>query len=224
MAQRQLWLIGFGPSTASGIAQAFGRAGFDLVLFARNPARHVEQLAALQELGVQIELVSTDVSQPLSLEHELRECLDRSGPPQVLIYNAVAFRWAKPSEVEPHQLLNDFQVNVASALLAAQIVLPEMTEKGGTILFSGGSWGHHPSHLVCSTSLGKGGLRHLALMLNEELRGTAVRAAMITIAGEVRPDSDFDPQRVGDYFLQTATQADLELPGELHFNGANLPG
>lgn len=90
----------------------------------------------------------------------------------MLIYNAVAFRQALPSQLKPQDLIDDLGTNLIGALAAAQTVLPVMQAGGGSILFRGGGWALHPDPAVASTAIGKASLRHLALMLAQELRQT----------------------------------------------------
>ena len=80
-----------------------------------------------------------------------------------------------------------------------------MKDQGaGRILLTGGGLALHPNAQAASLSLGKVAIRSLAFMLAQELRGTAIRAATVTICGYIQTGSYFDPQRIAEVFYQTS--------------------
>lgn len=213
-------IVGFGPGIGDGVARAFGRAGYSLGLLARSPEKHASLLASLRSEGYEVELLSADASDQASLEVGLSALREKLGGPEVLIYNAVAFRMKMPSFITPDQLVEDFRTNVAGALGASNFVVPAMKARGsGAVLFTGGGWALYPSASVASTAIGKAGLRHLALMLSEELTGTGVRAGTVMVMGDVARGTHFDPEKIGEAFL-SACQVPLDqFEPEIHFTG-----
>lgn len=214
-------IVGFGPGIGHGTALAFARAGYRLALISRDAAKSAPALAELRAAGHTVELLPADAANPQSLTSAISALSAKLGNPDVLIYNAVAYRPALPTTLTTDDLLNDFRTNVAGALLAAQTVLPHMRSKNaGALLFTGGGWALYPDASVASTAIGKTGLRHLALMLAQELAPTHIRAGTLTVLGPVAPNTPFDPTLIGQAYLQMATCPLSQFTPEVQFKGA----
>lgn len=120
----------------------------------------------------------------------------RFGDPEVLVYNAAAWRPGPVLALRPEQLVADFQVCTVGALVAARAVAPAMqARKRGTIIFTGGGYALFPSAGAPSLSIGKAGIRALALMLATELEPSGVRV------GTVAPGTRFDPDAIARRYL-----------------------
>ncbi len=186
-------VVGFGPGLGAAIARRFAAEGFAVLGQARDPARH----AALAGPG--ITLAAADAADPGSLAAALAAGAD------ILIYNAYRATIAMPgpSALTPEALAQDFVVNVAGALAAAQAVLSGMRAAGrGTILLTGGGLALNPTNWLPAASLaiGKAALRSLALTLHAELAAEGIHAGTVTVDGAVAPGTAFDPDRVADAF------------------------
>jgi short-subunit dehydrogenase len=221
MASPACFIVGYGPGVGQGVAQAFGKAGFSLGLLARSPDKLAAPLAELKAAGITAELVSADAGNEVSLTEGLNTLRQRLSEAEVLVYNAVAFRAATPTCITGEQLVADFRTNVAGALVAANVVLPAMkARRSGAVLLTGGGWALYPSAAVASTAIGKAGLRHLALMLAEELQGTGVRAGTVTVLGQVAAGTAFDPAKIGQAFLGAYKCPLEQFQPEVRFQGA----
>jgi NAD(P)-dependent dehydrogenase (short-subunit alcohol dehydrogenase family) len=186
-------VVGFGPGIGAAVARRFVAGGFEVLGLARDPARH----AGLAGSG--ITLAAADAGRPESLAAALPAATG------VLVYNAYRMTPAVygPSALTPAELMEDFAVNVAGAMAAAQAVLPGMRRDGrGTILFTGGGLAFDPTGWLPAASLaiGKAGLRSLAASLHAELAPQGIHAATVTIAGAVAPGTAFDPERIAEAY------------------------
>lgn len=221
MTQPLAVVVGFGPGVGFGTARAFGRAGFALALLSRTPAKQEAAVGELADAGYAAAGFRADAADPASLATALDQARARFGEPEVLVYNAVAFRQATPTALTPEHLVEDFRTNVAGALAAANLVLPVMiARRAGAVLFTGGGWALYPSAEVASTAIGKAGVRHLALMLSEELQGTGVRAGTVTVLGQVAAGTPFDPDRIGQAFVDLYRRPAESFRPEVLFDGA----
>ncbi len=209
---KNCFVVGYGAGVGHGAASAFRSAGYNLALFSRNPAKVGELARPLDAHSFAV-----DAGQPEALRVALEQAVAQVGAPEVLIYNAVAFRQATPSQLEPAALLDDFSTNVVGALVATRALLPVM--KTGSLLFTGGGWSLYPDPAVASTAIGKAGLRHFVLMLAQELQGGPVRAGTVTILGQVAAGGAFDPMKIGQAFLKMHTQSPEEFQSEIQFRG-----
>lgn len=215
-------IVGFGTGLGMGIAEAFGKDGFQLGLISRNPSKYADALRSLGEAGIDTNIEAADVSNEQSLIDAIDKIQQEIGTAEALVYNAVSPTFGKPTTLTANQLAKDFSVNVVGALVAAKAVLPAMRIKGqGSLLFTGGGWAHCPWDEASSISIGKAGLRSLTLTLAQELAGTEIRVGMVSIMGQVAPGTPFDPSKIGAAFLELYHLPTDKFQSEVLFQGAS---
>ena len=201
-------IVGFGAGVGLGLAKAFGREGFQLALLARNPSRHAQLLAELVSEGIVAKDYAADAGDEKSLVAAISKAESELGEVGVLIYNALAPTFIKPSQLTAEQLVSDFRVNVAGALASTLAVLPGMKSRGkGTILFTGGGWAFQPWDGAASPSIGKAGIRSLAYTLAQEFTDTGIHVGTVTIAGQVVPGTHFDPDKIAQAYITLHQQS-----------------
>ena len=201
-------LVGFGPGNGTAIARVFASAGFRLALLSRSAGKVQSLAAAFREKAT---FYAADASDPAALTTAFASIRSQLGDPEVLIYNAFAFRQTLPSALSSEDLASDLAVNVTGALVATQCVLPAMQiAKRGSIIFTGGSLALDPLPQFASVGMGKAALRNLAFALAKELKPAGIHVATVTIAGFVKTGSHFDPEKIAPKFLELHQQP----PGE----------
>lgn len=222
MAKKYAIIIGFGPGTGMGVAQAFGRAGFGLALIGRTPSKLRDHVHALVQSGLSAETFQANASDADALKAAIAAAESRfGGHPEAVIYNVVAPNFDPISSIAPEKLVDDLRTNVVGALVAAQAVMPGMKARGsGSILLTGGGWALYPSARAASPSIGKAALRSLAFILNEDLKGTGVKAGTVTIMGMVKPGTPFDPGRIGEALLAMHNAPVSGFTPEVQFIGS----
>jgi short-subunit dehydrogenase len=212
-------IIGYGSGVGHGVATAFGNDGYDLILASRTPEKQSASINELQSQGVRVRSLAVDAGDSSMLGKVVADANSQSAI-DVLVYNAIAPTFIKPTQLPAEQLVSDFRVNVVGALEAAQAVIPSMLARGsGCILFTGGGWAHHPWDQAASPSIGKAGLRTLALTLSQELSNTPVRIGLVSIMGQVAAGTPFDPEQIGKAFLQMVSRPSAGYETELFFTG-----
>lgn len=217
-------VVGYGPGVGHETALAFGKEGLRVALFSRNPAKHQQTIDALSDAGIQVKSWAMDAGEEQSVSNGLQTAAQELGPLSVLVYNAVAFRMALPSEITPDELVSDFKANVAVALAATRSFLKlSAGQDKRTILLTGGGWSLHPDPSVASTAIGKAGLRHLALMLHDELKQQGVRVSIVTILGAVERGTPFDPAAIARQYIHLYRMDGNEIPAEIQFTGEASP-
>ena len=107
---------------------------------------------------------------------------------QVLHYNAAAIRRASLAEQPRETFVSDLAVNIGGALAAIQAATPHLAAPGAesgpaSLLLTGGGFALHPHPDYLSLSIGKAGLRALALGLFENYRDRDIHVATVTVAG-----------------------------------------
>jgi len=207
MSKPVIAVVGAGPGVGLAVARRFTREGFRVALIARRPEALDEYVDELQRGGAEAHGFPADAADEGSLRQAFADIKARLGAPSVLVYNAAVLRQNRPSELPVQDLLYDFRVNVAGALVAAQAVLPDMrAHKQGTILFTGGGLALTPFPAVASLSLGKAAIRNLTFSLGAEVEPDGIQVATVTICGYVKPGSHFDPDRIADAYWTLHTQ------------------
>ncbi|HUS24426.1 MAG TPA: SDR family NAD(P)-dependent oxidoreductase [Candidatus Binatia bacterium] len=200
-------IVGAGPGIGQAVACAFAREGFALALSARSAARLDRVRAAVEKCGASARAYSADAGDEASLRQMIASVRADLGDPAVLVYNAAVTHAARPTSISTAQLLDDFRVNVAGALVCAQEVAPAMTAAGrGTILLTGGSFAHEPAANYASLSVGKAALRNLTFSLAQELGAAGIHVATVTVYGFVQTGTHFDPARIAQAYLELHRQ------------------
>lgn len=223
-------VVGYGPGVGHGIARAFARIGASLLLVCRQPERHGALLAELQTpsqtSGAVVRLQAADAGDPEALAAAIGAglaAMPAQTGPVVLVYNAVVPTAALPTALSPARLAADLQVDVVGALAAAQAVLPQLRQRGGSLLFTGGGMAHHPVAPLASIGIGKAALRALVLTLAQELeaQSPAVGVGLVTIMGQVAAGTAFDPGAIGEAFVALQQRLARAEPGphEVLFQG-----
>lgn len=201
-------VVGTGPGIGLSVARTFGRAGHRVALVARRADKLAAYVDELGKHGVLGHAYVADAERPDTVSDALHKVSGDLGVPDVLVYNAAVMRAATPSNLGVDALVRDFKVDVGGALVAAQRVIPGMLARGsGTLLFTGGGLALEPWHDVASLSIGKCGLRALALCFASELAPKGVHAATVTIAGVVKRGTSLDPDRIAETYLELHQQA-----------------
>ncbi|NJK81573.1 MAG: SDR family NAD(P)-dependent oxidoreductase [Chloroflexaceae bacterium] len=201
-------IVGAGPGVGQAVARRFALAGFQIALVARRPAVLEQQATELQASGATAQTFPADATDPAALQAAFQQIHAQMGAPAVLVYNAAVIRDGMPSDTAYENLINDFRVNVAGALVCVQAVLPTMREQQrGTILFTGGGLALDPYAQYASLAIGKAGLRSLTYTLGAELEPQGIHVATVTIAGTVQPGTFFAPDLIAEQYWNLHTQA-----------------
>jgi NAD(P)-dependent dehydrogenase (short-subunit alcohol dehydrogenase family) len=129
-----------------------------------------------------------------------------AGRIDVLHYNPVAFRAARPSQLTAQELLEDLAVGTAGLLTAAAAARPLM-RAGSCILATGSLAADRPMASAASLGVQKAALRNLMITLDRDARKDGVRAASVTVRGTIAAGTPFDADRVAAVFVELAAMA-----------------
>ncbi len=211
LSEKVCTIVGAGAGVSFSVAKRFAREGFSIALMARR-TENIERFAReLGGTGAFAKAYPADASDFESLAKAFRQVHREMGHTDVLVYNAAAVRENSPAGLDPEKMVQDFRVNVAGALAAAQRVIPHMKkQKQGTILFTGGGLALQPYHPYASLAVGKAGIRSLAMSLADELAPAGIHVATVTIAGLVKQGTPFDPDTIAEQYWRLH----LQKPGQ----------
>jgi NAD(P)-dependent dehydrogenase (short-subunit alcohol dehydrogenase family) len=198
--------IGSGPGMGFATAERFAREGFQVVLSARNAAKTQKLADQLKAKGYKAEARTVNAGDPSSVASLIADIEKQFGSIDVLHFNAASMRKATIEEQPRDTFIGDLAVNIGGALVAVQAVTPKMSQRrSGTILLTGGGFALSPNSEYISLSIGKAGIRPLALGLFESFREKGIHIATVTVAALVSPGSK-DAEAVGEQFWQLHNQ------------------
>lgn len=220
MSQEVCVIVGAGPGLGLGLASRFGQEGYKVALVGRNLAAQQQYAATLNETGIDASGFEADAGNIQALTSVFSQIKVQLGAPSVLIYNAAVLKAGTATQLDPETFVAEFKVNVGGALISAQSVVEEMrTRQKGTIIFTGGGLALNPSAQYASLSVGKTGLRSLALALAAELEPAGIHVATVTVSGIIRPNSRFSPERIAEIFWNLHSQPRGEFEREIVYKG-----
>lgn len=213
-------MVGMGRGIGLSVARRFGREGYRLGLVARSETSLQNYAGALELDGCTVKTFPTDVTRTQQLISAVRETEKQLGSIGVLIYNAYASQGSRASELSLEALEQTLQVNLYGALLAAQLVIPGMlSRRKGTLLFTGGGLALNPQPDRAALSIGKASLRALVGSLSKELYHEGIHAATVTIAGQVKRNTPFDPDLIAEKFWELHAQPPGRWKTEIVYQG-----
>jgi short-subunit dehydrogenase len=216
---RRLLLVGAGPGLGLAVARRFAVGGYRVTLVARSTDGLRDLADGLADTGAQIDTVEADASKPEALGSRMTELYNEQGAPGLIIYNAVmgAPDTLLSSTVE--HLQTAYAVDVISAIVVTQVAATAMRAAGsGTIIVTGGGFADHPIPSLATVSLGKAALRSAATMLGADLEPDGIRVATLTIAGQIVPDTPFDPEHIAKRYWELV-HTDGPWQAEFRFTG-----
>ncbi len=187
---KTILIIGMGQGLSLGIAEKFGQEGYKVGMISRSADKLVGFQAKLKEQNIESEFATADVADTSQMLKAIEEIRSKLGSISVLQYNAVDYRMKHLMEETVEDLTTGFKISVGNAFASTMELLPELKQNKGSVLFTGGSSANYPSADMASISLGKAGIRNLALQLHEVLKGDNIFVGTVTISGGINPDSE----------------------------------
>jgi NAD(P)-dependent dehydrogenase (short-subunit alcohol dehydrogenase family) len=179
-------VVGVGPGLGGAVARRFAREGYGVALLARrlDSLREThEQILAAGGRALSLPMDTTDAT---SVANGFDEIVNHFGDPEVLVYNAGAFKPGGILEVTPEEFESSWKANCMGGFLAARAVIPAMlTCNRGTLIFTGATASRRGSASFSCLSVGKFGLRALAQSLARELGPRGIHVVHAVIDGQI---------------------------------------
>jgi NADP-dependent 3-hydroxy acid dehydrogenase YdfG len=206
-------IAGFGPGTATAVAERFGREGFSVALVGRNEERVNAGVSTLTARGINAFAFNADVGDAAAIQATLRLVRSQIGPVTVLFWNA--YGGADVGDLlgaDPAALHRVFDAPVFGLLAAVDEALADLkSAKNGAVLISNGAFGTlSPETDEAATRYHAMGLAlacaakdKLAGLLAQRLKGDGVYVGEVVVYGTIKgtpsTNSDsIDPAVVAD--------------------------
>jgi NAD(P)-dependent dehydrogenase (short-subunit alcohol dehydrogenase family) len=218
--RHHLLLIGAGPGVGAGVVRRFGREGFRSTLISRGET--LEQLAPeLRSGGLDIEAMAADIEDLDGYRATLERIFSAPGAPGVSVYNAALPDPGAILDATVERLRTAYDVDVIGAVIAAQVATPVLRAGGGgTLLVTSGGFADHPVPALATLSMGKAALRSAQTLVAAGVADDGIHAATVTIAGSVKPGTNFDPDNIAELFWTAHTDPRDAWQTEYRFTGA----
>ncbi|MGQ0585244.1 MAG: 3-hydroxybutyrate dehydrogenase [Reyranella sp.] len=115
-----------------GIAEAFARAGANIVLNGFGDATEIERTRAelAQRANAMVVYSPADMSRPKAIEQMVRQTVDTFGGVDIMVNNAGIQHVAPIEEFPDEKWEAILAINLSSAFHATKLVLPQMRRKG----------------------------------------------------------------------------------------------
>lgn len=210
---KNIIIIGAGPKLGFAMAKKFGEKGFRVGLISRNEESLKEKSNILKEQGIQAFYHSSDAYDKDDLELAISALRNKMGIIDVLFYNAASKKKKDLLSEETDDLINDFRLNVANVFHLVKYLLDDLRQTKGAVLLTGGGFALEPNYEYGSLSLGKAGLRNLALQLNQALKENDIYVGTLTINGHIQEESkQYSPALLANIFWDMhLNRADVEI-------------
>jgi NAD(P)-dependent dehydrogenase (short-subunit alcohol dehydrogenase family) len=218
--RHHLLLIGAGPGVGAGVVRRFGREGFRSTLISRGET--LEQLAPeLRSGGLDIDAMAADIEDLDGYRAMLERIFSAPGAPGVSVYNAALPDPGAILDATVERLRTAYDVDVIGAVIAAQVATPVLRAGGGgTLLVTSGGFADHPVPALATLSMGKAALRSAQTLVAAGVADDGIHAATVTIAGSVKPGTNFDPDNIAELFWTAHTDPRDAWQTEYRFTGA----
>ncbi|MEP4249863.1 SDR family NAD(P)-dependent oxidoreductase [Tateyamaria sp.] len=208
-------IIGAGSGLSASLARKLHRAGYALVLGARNTDKLADLVAETDARAVAL-----DGSDPTQVD-ALFASVD--GPLRVAIYNPSARQRGPIAELDPEDVRRAVEITAFGSFLtgraAAKKMLNQPAQDGrkGTILFTGASAGVKGFAQSAPFAMGKFAQRGLAQSMARELHPKGIHVAWVNIDGGISntareertddgTDKMLDPDALAATYLQLIDQ------------------
>ncbi|MEN8660960.1 MAG: SDR family NAD(P)-dependent oxidoreductase [Lentimonas sp.] len=127
--------------------------------------------------------ISTDLSSSEALAEaaeQLEVIIDQAAPGEVLLFNNSGFGdYGRIAELDRSKQLNMIDLNVKAVVDLTLRLLPKILERGGIVVNVASTSAFQPTPFLATYGATKSFVLNWTLALNEDLRGTSVRALAV---------------------------------------------
>lgn len=231
LAGRSAVVTGASRGIGLAIARRLAAAGARVAMLARSADALAAEATAI---GGDAIAVRCDLADSADVARAATSIAGTLGAPHILVSNAGAFPLAAAHEMEPGEFAATLEINLVAPFRLLRALLPSMRQRGdGHVVTIGSIADRHifPGNGAYAAS--KYGARALHEVLREELRGTGVRASLVSpgpvdtsIWDAIDPDTRpgftpraamLDPDAVGEAVLWVLTR-----PGSVNIDELRL--
>jgi NAD(P)-dependent dehydrogenase (short-subunit alcohol dehydrogenase family) len=218
MSEKQVAVVvGVGPGLGLALVRRFAKAGMAVALAARTKDR-LEQLLAKEAIE-SARAYACDATEPAAVEGLFAQVEQDLGTPEVVVFNAGAFRPGGILEIDPADFEQCWRIGCFAGFLVGQAAARRLVGQGrGTIIFTGATAALRGSARFANLAVPKFGLRALAQTMARELGPQGIHVGHVIIDGQIRseryahlaaergPDALLEPDAIAEAYYQLHAQ------------------
>jgi NAD(P)-dependent dehydrogenase (short-subunit alcohol dehydrogenase family) len=208
-------IVGFGPGTATAVADRFGAEGFSVALVGRNEERLAAGVSALNARGITAFGFRADAADSTSIRATLKSISSQVGPIAVLHWNAYGgLDVGDLLTADPAALHGVFDVAIFGLLAAVDESLADLKKsESGAVLVSNGGFGEISSKMdelaakqhFMGIALASAAKQKLVGLLAPRLKDEGIYVGEVTTYGTIQGttpgvDGSIDPTRIAGEF------------------------
>ncbi|MGE8319212.1 MAG: SDR family oxidoreductase [Comamonas sp.] len=179
-AGRHVFVAGGSSGINLGIAQAFARAGANVVVLSRSPEKVQQAAEGLQALGAQALGISADVRDPAAVEAALRQAHERFGGIDVLISGAAGNFIAPAAELSPNGFKTVVDIDLNGTFHVLRLAYPMLKKPGASIISITAPQGVNPTMYQVHACAAKAGIEMMTRVMAMEWGEVGVRVNAIS--------------------------------------------
>jgi NAD(P)-dependent dehydrogenase (short-subunit alcohol dehydrogenase family) len=189
LADKVIVVAGVGPGLGRSIAVRGARAGADVVLAARTPARLEEVAREVTALGRRGLAVPADLTDPEAAAQLAEAAVEAFGRVDTLVYNALAMPpIADLASVGLDAIQAGFDANVVAALRLTRLFIPALAASAGSVVMINSMVVRYSQRTMGPYKLAKAALLAMAQSLATELGPQGIRVNSVA-PGHIWGDS-----------------------------------
>ncbi|MBU2074733.1 MAG: SDR family oxidoreductase [Actinobacteria bacterium] len=176
LAGKVVVISGIGPGLGRSLAVEAAKMGAKLVIASRTEERLKEVAAEVEQLGAEVAMVVTDVTDEDSRANLVARSLEAFGRVDCVINNAFAIPPMDPiTQIDPKKLAKVNETNVFAPLRLSALFADALAESKGSIIMLNSCVAFSSQPEYAGYKLSKGALEHLASSLATELGPRGIR-------------------------------------------------
>lgn len=191
---KTLIVFGFGPGISTGVAEKFGKEGFQVALVGRTQAKLDAGVKELGAKGIKAQGFTADLGDPAATKAVVGKIREALGPITALEWTAYTVGAGDLLTAKPEEVNAVLGIATNSLLAAVQASLADLkAEKGAVLVTNGGFAYNDPTidgMLVKFNSAGLGvanAAKHkLVGVLHQQLKDAGVFVTEVVITGTVK--------------------------------------
>lgn len=207
-------VAGFGPGISTGVAERFGREGFNVALVARNADRLASGVQALTAKGVRAQAFPADLGNPADVRAVLEKVRAAFGAITVIHWNAYAGRAGDLLSASPDDIHGALDIATVSLTVAVQTALADLRAEKGALLVTNGGFGlpvdavddAGVKYNAMGLSIANAAKHKLVRLLATRLAADGIFVGEVMITGTIKGsafdqgNANLEPALVGDTF------------------------
>ena len=210
-------VVGFGPGTSTGVAEAFGAQGFSVALVGRTKDRLDAGVAALKAKGVTAAAFVANAADPAALAKMIGDVRSAFGSITAILWNAYGGEAGDLTTASMAEIRGIFDVPVSGLLATVQAALPDLKASKGAVLVTNGRLGDLNAQVdqaaasanIMGLGLANATKHKLVGLLAAKLKPEGIYVGEVMISGTIKgtPWAANNPKtieqsRMGEAFLK----------------------